>query len=1330
MNFPGIRIEGGLFSSDILNRIREEDNMRGQRSRDFYGDSNRSVKDEIARAWADAQDYWRIFQRKCDGLREKDAGTSETRQLWIIPFLGLLGYDLQFRAKAEEINGKLYPLSHRAVNRADMPVHIIGIQDKAGLDRRAESAGRRMSAHAMVQEFLNLRDELYGMVTNGHFLRLLRDSSRLVKLTYLEFDLDRIFTDSLFADFALLYRLLHVSRMPASNDTAAESLIEQYHQDSLESGERIRDGLSKAIEKCIHAFANGLLDPGRNKTLCDLVKRGDLKEADFFQELLRLIYRLLFLMVIEERDLVFPPNSDPGQRRIYEDYYSIQRLRRLSEKRYLVDKNKEDLWLALFATFRLYEAGGPGKQIGIAPLAGDLFSPLALRHIALCQLGNDVLLDCIRNLNLYTNPITNERIRVNYGALNVEEFGSVYEGLLEFKPVFHGLSDSGDAPLSFTLAAGDDRAATGAHYTPDDLVQPLIRHSLDHLIERKLEEAETEIGASLPARQKIDPHRLAQAQEKALLSLRVADIACGSGHILLAAARRIATTLARIRTGEDQPSPENFRRAVRDVIRNCIYGVDINPLAVELCKVALWLEAHIPGQPLNFLDHHIKCGNAIVGYVRQEDLEKGIPDEAFSTLPGDDKSIAADLRKRNKEERNSGGIQGLLEFSPRVEKQIDAVRQCHLRVHDLPENTPDDIEKKKHFYNQCSQSKETQFLNRVAALPIAQFYIPRTRENSGKWITQQSFKDYYSGHRLTLGEAPAEAWAMAHEKRFFHWFIEFPEIIQEGGFDCILGNPPYLGGQKLSGTYGHSFCNYVKWEYEPAGLSELVVYFLRRIIRLLKPEGFTAIITTNSIKDGDIRKDGLDQVLKEGATINMAARAIKWPGQAKLIVSLLSLHNGSWTGIKVLDGRQVSVITSFFEEFSDLGEPNALWQNKNRMYQGYIILGDGFKVCPEEEEALLKADSHNAKVLYKTINGSELNNKPDQEASQTVISFGNMEEEEAASYKEPFQRIRELVMPERQVQKLEVLRKYWWKYGANRPGLSAKMEQLTRCFVAARTTKFLNFSKCPTDLIFTDAVYVFTTDRWELYSIVQSTIHEMWARKYSGALKQDLRYSPSKCFDTYAFPEGLLTGMGTKAEGDALSGNDGKVQRRAADFIPHPSVAPMCEELARVGEEYHEFRRQLMLRLWLGLTDIYNLFHDPEVGKGWHYEAGRWVKEAAAPDEGESTKKVISKYLQKLETHLPKERPDCSVDEAVAGILELRRLHVVLDEAVLKAYGWSGADSSCSDPIDLHHDFYEVDYLPENDRVRYTISPAARRELLTRLLALNHARAAEKGAGS
>ena len=286
MNYPSIRIEGSILSPDILEKL---DDAIGQRPTDFGFESTVKVKDEIARAWADAQEYWRIYQRRLEGLKTDSPATTETRNQWIVPLLGLLGYNLEYHPKSFELNGKLYPISHRITNRGHAALHILGSREPAGLDRKPEKAALRMSAHAMMQEYLNLNEQLYGIVTNGRLLRLLRDSSRLVKLTYLEFDLDRIFNDGLFADFAVLYRLLHVTRLPATDDAAVESLIERYHQDSVDSGARIRDGLSKAVETAIRSFANGFLSHPNNAELREAVTSDRLVTGDYYQHLLRLI---------------------------------------------------------------------------------------------------------------------------------------------------------------------------------------------------------------------------------------------------------------------------------------------------------------------------------------------------------------------------------------------------------------------------------------------------------------------------------------------------------------------------------------------------------------------------------------------------------------------------------------------------------------------------------------------------------------------------------------------------------------------------------------------------------------------------------------------------------------------------------------------------------------------------------------------------------------------------------------------------------------------------------------------------------------------------------
>jgi hypothetical protein len=1222
MKYTSIRIEGAILSPDILNKI-EQGDISGQSAKDFGFDFQTKIKNEIARVWADAQDMWRIFNRQIE-TASTSYGTSETRKFWMIPLLGFLGYDVEL-SRAESVYGKSYAISHRAKNLDHFPVHIMGFNDN--LDQKRSDSGPRMSPHALLQEYINLTEHLYAIVTNGFQLRILRDSSRLVKLSFIEFDLETMMNDAHFSDFALMYRLIHASRMPKTMDVGPESLIEKYHQDALDSGSRIREGLSEAVEQSIRSLANGFLSHKENKLLKQRLSNNELSDTDFYQYLLRLIYRLLFLMVIEERNLIYPKASETNKKEIYTNFYSVGRLRKLCEKRYLADARYTDLWISLKHTFSIFENPNKGKHLGIKPLAGDLFDYTAIGVLNESSLDNKILLQCLKSLSLFTNKNTRQIMRVNYGSLNVEEFGSVYEGLLEYDPKI--IQDHG--AFHFELVKGTDRASSGSHYTPDELVQPLIKHSLDYIIEEKLNTSEKKAE-----------------KEKALLSIKVCDVACGSGHILLNAARRIGAELAKVRTDEDQPSPQAYRQGVRDVIQHCIYGVDKNPLAVELCKVAFWLEAHNPGAPLNFLDHHIKCGDAIVGLAHKEELKNGIADEAFKKMPGDDKTIRAKLAKNNKQERKSAdNVKQYYEV--RLKESVDHLSKVFDHFDKLPEATVEEIENKRKAYQEMLSGQSWWRLKNLADIQVAQFFIPKNEANEDKIITDGEYQDFLGGRKSLQGPKVGKAMAIAEEKRFFHWFLEFPEVFVAGGFDCILGNPPYLGGQALSGTFGFSFCELTRYLFSPAKGCDLVTFFLRRNYQITKPKGFNAIITTNSIIDGKTREGGLDVILKQqDGNINFAARSIRWPGTANLYVSLIALTKSEWKRSRELDGKPVDYISSFFEDTHDLGSPMPLDQNQNQMFQGSIFLGDGFLLTYEEKDRLIASDPKNAEVIFPVINGQEVNSDPEQKPGRCIINFFDWSINKAMKYKIPFEIVRDKVKPVRDRANRRSNRENWWIYAEHRPGLCNRLKKISSCFLIARTTKYLNFSISETKRVFTDALFVYVNDEYSKFTILQSTIHNEWARKYSGSLETRLRYSPSDCFVNFPFPQKLTKDMETN--------------------------------LNQQGEEYHEHRRQLMLKMQLGLTKTYNLFHTKELTLTHVIEASK------------------------------QEEQTC--ESAFKDILTLRKLHKQMDEIVLQAYGWQD--------INLSHDFYEVDYLPENDRIRYTISPESRKEILQRLLKLNH----------
>jgi hypothetical protein len=1264
MKTTSIHIEGQIISPEIFDRL-ESNEISYQLPQDFGFAKGIRLKDEIAAAWADAKDQWNIFKRRIEKISPEESGTTETRKFWIVPLLEFLGYNLSL-SKAEEVNGNSFAISHRASNLDGFPAHIVGCNDS--LDRRKDKTGPRLSPHALIQEYLNITEHLYGIVTNGYQLRLLRDSGKLIRLTYLEFDLLQMMEDDLFAEFSIMYRLIHSSRMPQKFGEGDASIIEQYHQLSLEAGARIREKLSIAVEKSIMTIANGFLKHPANDELRSKIRSKEIDDEKFYQYLLRFIYRVLFLMVLEERDIIYPNKKDERSaeadkldylRDIYYNFYSITRIRKLSENIFFFDEKLEDLWIALRNTFKIFGDERLASKLGIYPLNGDLFDYGSIGILSDSNLDNHSLLECVRNLSLFENPETKTIIRVNYAALNVEEFGSVYEGLLEQKPTIY---DDGNE-IRFGFEKGSERSSSGSHYTPEELVQPLIKHSLDYVIEDKLKNTQTPPFTKGGTKGGSD----VAAKEQALLSIKVCDVACGSGHILLSAARRIAQELTKVRTGEDQPAPEPYRQAIRDVINHCIYGVDKNPLAVELCKVALWLEAHNPGMPLNFLDHKIKCGDSIVGLARIEELQNGIATEAFKTLPGDDKDIAASFRRQNKTDISNRSQYTLTDNDVVIEK-LNKISVKFKSFNSLPDNTVEAVKKKSEEFD-VLRGEDWWSLKQVADLQVAQFFIQKTLENKDFLVTDKTYFRIFAGERAKHERQISTARAVAAKKKFFHWFLEFPEVFSEGGlpgevpsngtktgFDCILGNPPFLGGQRLSGTFGDEFLNWVKSEYAPAGSCDLVTYFFRRIYELLRPKGFQALLATNTIAQGNAREGGLDVIINNGGNINFAIRSMRWPGVAAVEVSLVSIYKGDWKKERFLGHNKVYYLSAYLDDTRTLGNPSQLKQNEGKSFQGTTILGDGFLVDEIQAKKLL-SNKDNEKVLYKFLNGEDLNTGPEQKPNRWAINFFNWDENYCKdNFPECFDIIYKSVKPMREkITYSKNAKEKWWQYERFRPELYETINGLTRVMVIAQTSKTVAFCFVPNGLVYGIGTIVVSFQTYDKFAVLQSTMHNHWVWKYASTMKSDLRYAPTEVFETYPFPQNLT--KETEAE------------------------------LEKIGLEYHEFRRQLMLDMQLGLTKTYNLFHNPQ----------------CSMDNVQSAMDIREFKSAKLQIPM---------EEAIQRIEKLRALHKQMDEAVLKAYGWID--------INLAHDFYEVDYLPENDRIRYTISPEARKEILKRLLELNH----------
>jgi N-6 DNA Methylase len=756
MAYSSIVVEGGLFPADLLERV-AAGNMAGQAAKDFVLDGQPPVArltDEIQSAFSDVRDLWHTFERR-RGYTHTSL-TSLTREAWVVPVLERLGFTLVYQPAAAVVDGETYALSHRIGDEPDAPpAHVVGLDQS--LDLRGERA--RRSPQALLQEYLNRSVGLWGLVSNGRQLRLLRNSARLARPSYVEIDLEALVEGNLYSEFVLVYHLLHRSRFPSRGADAADCWLETYYQAGIEQGGRVREKLREGVEAALRELGSSLLRHPQSDGLREAVRSGELTAEGYYRELLHLIYRILFLLVVEERKLLFPPRAErPDRQVIYSRYYGVAHLREHCE-RYFAEDPHSDLWPGLLQTFRLFRDDGAARELGLRALDGELFGDRACAHLERAGCANVALLRSMHHLSTFLDDRV--RRRVNYAALDVEELGSVYESLLEYRPHLDL-----DAPTPFDLLAGSERKATGSYYTPPDLVRVLVDQALVPVVEERLTAT-----------------RSREEKEKALLSLRVCDPASGSGHFLLAAARRIGRELAKVRSGEDEPTPELYRPAVRDVIRTCVYAVDKNPLAVDLCKLALWLEGYNAGLPLNFLDHHVKCGDSLVGVLDLGCLERPIPDEAYVAVGDDAKKVAAYYKKRNREE-----AQGQSSFEGRAADaggSADYADDFALLAA-LDDRTSEDVQAKADLYASLRGGPTWIRTKMAADVWTAAFFLPFVLSEHDETMpvpTTDVVRQVLAGQNTTDNPAVAVAVADAESHPFFHWPLEFPEVFRDGGFD-------------------------------------------------------------------------------------------------------------------------------------------------------------------------------------------------------------------------------------------------------------------------------------------------------------------------------------------------------------------------------------------------------------------------------------------------------------------------------------------------------------------------------------------------------------------
>lgn len=1233
-------------------------------------------------------------------------------------------------------------------------IHPIG----QGLEKTIQGRHWKASPAMRMLELLRATGVQLGLVTNGEQWMLVnapRGETSAFVSWYAALWLEEPLTLRAFCSLLSASRFFSV----ADEDTL-EGMLKASVNEQQEVTDQLGYQVRRAVEVLIRAVDKADQDRGRT-----LLK--DIGESELYEAALTVMMRLVFLFSAEERGLLLL--GDP----LYDQNYAVSTLR--AQLRETADQQGEevlerrfDAWCRLLATFRAVHGGIHHDRLNLPAYGGSLFDPdrypfLEGRVSALTPspspegrgeneplpISNRTVLHLLEALQILRVKVPGggpaEARRLSFRALDVEQIGHVYEGLLDHiavrasEPVL-GLSGTREkepeialselerffsrqdakaqreinkenladfAPLRETeffaylkeqtgrsenalrrawqsepdalalqrlqiacnndpqifaqvakyaglireddfgypavflpgsvyVTAGATRRATGTHYTPRSLTEPIVQHTLEPLVY---------IGPAegLPKEQ----WKLRSPAE--LLELKICDMAMGSAGFLVQVIRYLSERLVEAWetlslegrgaggegrflqiTPEGKPATgapgetiiprddeERLILARRLVADRCIYGVDKNPLAVEIAKLSIWLTTMDKGRPFTFLDHALKCGDSLVGASEDDFLRWAHGWQAAeATL-----------------------------FDAELQKQVELAREKRRQLEAFTVREVRDAEQKAELLKEAEAALERvkvgcDLLTGARLLGLSKKEVEDLQVNllfpymAGAFDPHSPLPSPPSPLPPGEGEG-VRALAAARKTRAFHWEFEFPEVFERGGFSAFVGNPPFLGGQRITGEFGVPYRDYLV-EYVAGGKrgsADLCAYFFLRCFQHLRRGGTMGLIATNTIAQGDTREVGLEAIVRQGGAIYQAYPSLPWPGQAAVYVSVVHITRGAHSGKPRLDDRPVTHITPLLDSGEALGSPQRLAANDGKSFIGSYVLGMGFVLTPEEAQALIEKDPRNKDVLFPYLNGEDLNSRPDQSPSRWVINFFDWPLEKAQEYPDCFRIVEEKVKPERTRKKNDgsfqlryPLPQKWWIYGEKRPTLYQTIAPLERVLVCPIVTKHLSFVLVDSNWVYAHRCAVFPLPYHSTFAILQSIIHEVWARKYSSTLETRLNYSPSDCFETFPFPDDLLV-------------------------------------LEQPGSVYYEYRQQVMLTRQEGLTVTYNRFHNPK--------------------------------------------------EKASDIARLRELHVEMDNAVAAAYGWGD--------LDLGHGFHET---PQG--IRYTITEEARGEVLRRLLRLNHERYEEE----
>jgi hypothetical protein len=1100
-----------------------------------------------------------------------------------------------------------------------------------------------------------------------------------------------------------------------------EALLAASAERQKEVTDQLGRQVRRAVEILVHALDRADRESGR--TLLEGVS-----ERELYDAAVTFMMRLVFLFCAEEQGLF--PLDDEQYAGNYAASTLFGQLNDAAEQGgEEVLERRTDAWQRLLATFRAIHGGVDHEGMALPPYGGHLFDPDRFPFLEgrpregrwratparPLPITNRTVLHLLSALQLLRDAKTGEAQRLSFRALDIEQIGHVYEGLLDHtvkkaaspmvslkgkeaeepevtvdrleellakgpeplvkevaelsdrsakavaKDLAAGLAPQDEHPLAvacendaalaarvrpFTglvrrdaaglpvvipagshfVTAGSDRRSTGTHYTPRSLTEPIVRYTLEPLVWEGPAEGKPETEWSLRS-------------AKEILALKVCDMACGSGAFLVEACRYLSKRLVEAWAEVEKANPgkvlitpegamsdgrlaesiipredeERLALARRLVVDRCLYGVDINPMAVEMAKLSLWLVTLQKNVAFTFLDHCIRCGDSLLGVTDLRQIETLSMDPSRATAP--------------------------LFLEEACRNAVARAREAREKLEGFTVKDVKDAEAKESMLKEAEQAVEALRLlaDVTAALAVGDIDPGHSGLEILHLAATAAAKASGEAHlpvleRLRhLAQSVLNSGGTPEQKKHrpMHWSIEFPEAAFSGGFSAVVGNPPFVGGQKITSQLGTSYRDYLV-EYLAAGKrgsADLCAYFFLRARDLLRKSGHFGLLATNTIAQGDTREVGLEQLEATGVSIFRAVSSRKWPGEAALEVAHVWATRARWNGHFILDDMPVANITSYLASSSAVSrEKYALAENAKKAFKGPELNGLGFMISPSEAVALICADAKNDEVLQPFFNGEDLVSSPVVEASRWAINFRDWPEAQARTYPLCFDHLRREVLPFRAKSKVPKLREYWWRFKRLGLDLQVATSSMKRVMVCPMIAKHSVFQFVPTSAICGHTTIVFAFDDYGHFALLQSGIHETWVLEFMSTFESRKIYVIEDCFEAFPFPDGV----------------DG---------------------LARLGEQYYLARVKLMTEYAKGLTDLYNSFH--------------------------------------------------SESETQESIIELRHLQARMDRACADAYGWTD--------LDLGHGFRETKQGPH-----FTISEPARREVLDRLLELNHQRYAEE----